>query len=129
MAKKEEELPRLLVIDDDEGLCEVFDHFMTKRGFHVASAADGALGLAKLPVWKPQLIVLDLMMPNLNGFDVLHRLRDTEFKAVPVIVMTGFSDEANEALARREPNVVDFLKKPVDYRMLADRIKGILGIS
>lgn len=118
---------RLLVVDDDEGLCEVFDHYMTKKGFQVAAAADGALGLAKVPVWKPHLIVLDLMMPNLNGFEFLHRLRDTPFNAVPVIVMTGFSDEANEEIVRKEPNVVEFLRKPVDYGRLAARIAELLA--
>lgn len=118
---------RLLIIDDDQGLCEVFDLFMTKQGFQVAAAADGALGLKKLPVWRPELIVLDLMMPNLNGFEFLHRLRDTPFASVPVIVMTGFSDQANEELVRREPNVVEFLRKPVDYGTLAETIKSLLG--
>ncbi len=117
---------RLLVIDDDQGLCEIFDLFMTKQGFTVASAGDGALGLAKIPVYKPHLIVLDLMMPNLNGFEVLHRLRETEHSKIPVIVITGFSDEANEEIVRREPQVVDFLKKPVDYGDLARRIKDLL---
>jgi two-component system OmpR family response regulator len=115
---------RVLLIDDDDGLRDVFDIFMRRQGFEVACAEDGLKGLAKAAIFQPHLIIVDLMMPNLNGFDVIHRLQAGELSQVPVIVMTGFSDSANEALVRREPNVVDFIAKPVDYAMLAERVRG-----
>jgi DNA-binding response OmpR family regulator len=119
--------PRILLIDDDEGLSELFLLFMPKKGFRAAAAGDGEAGLAKLPIFRPHLIVLDIMMPKLNGFEVLHRLPGTEFANIPVILMTGYSDPSNQEIARKEPNVVDFLQKPVEYEALAQRIKAVLA--
>jgi DNA-binding response OmpR family regulator len=118
---------RLLIIDDDESLREVFEYTMTKAGFIVASAEDGVQGLAKVPAFKPHLIVLDLMMPNLNGFEVIHKLQALGLGSIPVIVVTGYSDRANENIIHSEANVVDFLKKPINYADLVKRIKGLLA--
>src|SRR4051812_7887871 len=103
---------RLLIIDDDDSLRELFEFAMEKEGFFVASAEDGVKGLAKAAVFNPDLIVLDLMMPNLSGFEVIHRMQADGLKT-PVIVITGYSDQANEQVLRQEPNVVDFFKKPI----------------
>ena len=119
--------PRLLIVDDDESLRELFNIYMRKAGFDVAAAEDGELGLAKAAVFRPHLIVVDLMMPRLNGFEVIHRLQAGELAHVPVIVVTGFSETANEALIRQEPNVLDFLSKPISYPDLARRIREALA--
>jgi DNA-binding response OmpR family regulator len=126
MAAEPDPKPRVLLIDDDEGLREVFELFMRKEGFHVAAAEDGEIGLAKAAVFRPHLIVVDLMMPRLNGFEVIHRLQAGDLARIPVIVMTGFSETANEQLIRQEPNVLEFLSKPVDYAALARRIREAL---
>lgn len=117
---------RLLVIDDDEGLREIFEKAMELEGFQVASAADGILGLAKAAAFKPHLIVLDLMMPNLNGFEVIHRLQKDGMGAIPVVVITGYSEKSNAQLVRQEPNVVEFIKKPIRYGELAGIIRRLL---
>lgn len=116
---------RLLLIDDDEGLQELFRVAMTKEGFEVACASDGALGLAKIPVFHPDFILLDVMMPNLNGFEVLHRMQ-AERIHIPTIVITGYSDPANEQILRQEPNVLDYFTKPVRFPELAARIRAHL---
>jgi len=118
---------RLLIIDDDESLREIFDIAMTQAGFIVAGAEDGVKGMAKVPAFKPHLIVLDLMMPQLDGFGVIHRLQAEGLGGIPVIVITGYSDQANENLVSSEPNVVDFFHKPIKYDDLAKRIKGLLS--
>ncbi len=117
---------RLLIIDDDDSLRELFELLMEKEGFIVAGAADGRLGLKKEAAFKPHLIVLDLMMPNLSGFEVIHLLQ-AQAPQVPVIIITGYSDQANEHVLRQEPNVVDFLKKPIQYAELAALIKRLLA--
>jgi DNA-binding response OmpR family regulator len=117
---------RLLIIDDDEGLRELFELAMEKEGFLVAGAEDGLKGLAKAAVYKPHLIVLDLMMPNLSGFEVIHRLQQTS-PEIPVVIITGYSDESNEQLLRQEPNCVDFLKKPIKYSELAQFVRKLLA--
>ncbi|MBI4375845.1 MAG: response regulator [Elusimicrobia bacterium] len=118
---------RLLIIDDDEDLQELFRRFMEKEGFNVAAAGDGLLGLAKAHAFNPDLIVLDLMMPNLNGFDTLHRLQKEGLGRIPVIVITGFSEQASEQVIRQEPNVVDFLSKPIKYGELTALIRRVLA--
>jgi two-component system, OmpR family, response regulator len=117
---------RLLLIDDDESLRELFELAMGKR-FTVASAEDGLKGLAKVPVFKPHLIVLDLMMPNLNGFEVVHQLQALGFGEIPVIVITGYSDQANENIVSAEPNVVAFFHKPLKFDELTAKIDGLLA--
>jgi DNA-binding response OmpR family regulator len=123
------ELPpaRLLIVDDEEPLREVFRIFMEKAGFIVDEAEDGVAGLERAKLARPDLIVLDLMMPRLSGFDVLHRLAETSLKEVPVIVITGFSNVANEELIKQERAVIAFLKKPIVYAELVKTIKKALG--
>jgi CheY-like chemotaxis protein len=126
-AGEEQDRKRLLVIDDDDSLREVFQLNMEREGFQIAQASDGLKGLAKAAVFKPHVIVLDLMMPNLNGFETLHRLQMDGFEKIPVIVVTGYSESANAHIVRAEPNVVEFLSKPIDYGALADFIRKLLA--
>jgi DNA-binding response OmpR family regulator len=118
---------RLLIIDDDDSLRELFAYAMEKEGFQVAQASDGLKGLEKAVVYKPHLIVLDLMMPNLNGFETLHRLQLKGLGEIPVIVITGYSESANAHIVRQEPNVVEFLSKPIEYAALAATIRKLLA--
>jgi len=119
--------PRLLIIEDDEGLRELFEAFMRRRGFRVACAEDGERGLAEAAAFKPQLIVLDLMMPRLTGLEVVRRLQTSESARVPVIVVTAFSALADTKIILSEPNVVGFLTKPIRYEPLAERIRELLA--
>ncbi|MBI3553453.1 MAG: response regulator [Elusimicrobia bacterium] len=118
---------RLLIIDDDDSLRELFEFSMEQEGFQVAQAADGILGLAKTEAFNPDLIVLDLMMPNLNGFETLHRLQLGEHAKIPVIVITGYNESASAHIVRQEPNVVEFLVKPIEYAALAETIRRLLA--
>lgn len=118
---------RLLVIDDDESLCELFQTTMEKAGYHVAAAEDGVVGLAKVASFRPHLIVLDLMMPRLSGFEVLHKLQAEGKGDIPVVVVTGYSDAANEQVVRQEPNVVEFLQKPIKYAELTELLERLLA--
>lgn len=121
------ERKRLLIIDDDEGLRELFEIAMEKAGYQVTGAEDGVLGLAKVKVFRPHLIVLDLMMPRLSGFEVLRHLQSDGHGDIPVIVITGFSETASEQLVRQEPNVVEFLQKPIEYAALAALVRRLLA--
>lgn len=120
------EAKRLLLIDDDDSVRELFMLAMGKR-FNVAVAEDGAKGLAKLAAFKPHLIVLDLMMPHLNGFEVIHKLQELGHQGIPVVVITGYSDKANEGIVSAEPNVVAFFHKPLKYEELTAKIDGLLS--
>jgi two-component system OmpR family response regulator len=117
---------RILLIDDDEDLRELFQMAMGKR-FNVAVAEDGVKGLAKVPAFKPDLIVLDLMMPRLDGFGVIHKLQEQGLQAIPVVVITGYSDQASESIVSGEPNVVAFLRKPLKFDDLTAKLVALLA--
>ena len=117
---------RVLLIDDDESLRELFQMALGKR-FNVAVAEDGLKGLAKAAAFKPHLIVLDLMMPLLDGFGVIHKLQEQGLASVPVVVITGYSDQASESLVSSEPNVVAFLRKPLKFDELTVKLEGLLA--
>lgn len=117
---------RVLLIDDDESLRELFQLAMGKR-YNVAVAEDGLKGLAKVTAFKPHLIVLDLMMPLLNGFEVIHKLQEMGHKEIPVVVITGYSDQANESIVSKEPNVVAFFHKPLKFDELTAKLASLLA--
>ena len=119
---------RLLIVDDDPSLREIFRLFMEKEGYEVDEAEDGAKGIDRVKAFKPDAIVLDLMMPVMNGVEVLKKLRDADlFARVPVIVVTGFGDQAKEQEIKGFKNVAHFMKKPVDYVELTAKVKALLG--
>jgi CheY-like chemotaxis protein len=120
-------LPRLLVVDDNTDLLELFQLAISREGFEVAVAEDGAKALGMLSAFKPDLILLDLMMPVLDGFQVIERLKAERILDIPVIIMTGYWEEAHERELRREPMVAEFLRKPVKVAELLPLLRKILA--
>lgn len=105
MAKK------ILVVEDELALSQVLSDRFTQEGFDVQTAADGEEGLKKATDWKPDLVLLDIVMPKMDGMTMLHALRKTpEGKTMPVILLTNLSDteDVYEAMAN---GVYDFLVK------------------
>lgn len=105
MAKK------ILVVEDELALSQVLSDRFTQEGFDVQTAADGEEGLKKATAWKPDLVLLDIVMPKMDGMTMLHALRKTpEGKTMPVILLTNLSDteDVYEAMAN---GVYDFLVK------------------
>lgn len=120
--------PRLLIVDDHVGLRELFLFHMKAEGFKVAEAEDGLQGLAKIKSFKPDLIVLDMMMPNLNGLEMLRRMKGEGLPPIPVIVITAYGESFNKETLLAQPGVRDYMSKPVNYDDLAVRIRKILGL-
>ena len=115
----------VLVIDDDPVLLAVVTHKLTGCGYRVITAADGAIGLSQARAEKPDIIVLDMMMPTLDGRQVLNELQaDSVLASVPVIVLTARRGEHDviEALQRG-----DYLAKPFSPDELVARIARLLG--
>ncbi len=117
--------PRLLIVEDDESLRELLTLAMKAEGFESACARDGEQGLAQLEAYKPDVVLLDLMMPKVNGFQFIGALSQRGVK-IPIIVMTGFWEQADEGLLRQDENVVEFLRKPVKYTELAAAVRKAL---
>jgi CheY-like chemotaxis protein len=103
----------VLVIDDDDDLRNLCRVNLEVRGLRVAEAANGADGLAAAKELRPALILLDLTMPDIDGWGVLHSMRsDPALAGVPVVVLTGIADEATE-LRARDAGAESYVAKPV----------------
>ncbi len=113
----------ILVIDDDPGLSELVGEYLTARGFRVALSPDGSAGLERLRAGGIDLIILDVMMPGMDGFEVCREIR--KLGAIPVIMLTARGDEMDRIVGL-EMGADDYLPKPFNPRELLARIKAVL---
>jgi two-component system response regulator CpxR len=113
----------VLVIDDDAELCNLVSRFLTREGFQIESVNSGARGVEKALSGSYSLIVLDVMMPEMNGFDVLRRIRAES--RMPVLMLTARGDALDRVLGL-EMGADDYLPKPFSPPELAARIRAIL---
>ena len=114
---------QILLIDDDEELCELVSEYLTVEGFQVESVHDGAEGLEKASSENYDLAILYVMLPKMNGFDVLRNLR--ERSRLPVLMLTARGDDM-ERIVGLEIGADDYLPKPFNPRELVARIRAIL---
>lgn len=115
---------RVLIIDDEAETCRMLSTALELFGYETASALSGMDALGMLPSFKPEAIVLDLMMPGMDGFEVARRVRaNPDTKDVPIIVVTAMG-EANAEQRAREAGASEFMNKPVGIAELADVIKN-----
>jgi two-component system response regulator CpxR len=114
--------PLILVIDDDAELAELLAELLGQEGFAVESAADGAQGLARALAKPYALIVLDVMLPGLTGFEVLGRLR--KVSSVPVLMLTARGEDVDRIVGL-EMGADDYLPKPFNPRELVARVRAI----
>ncbi|MFI6151373.1 response regulator transcription factor [Kitasatospora sp. NPDC051170] len=120
---------RILVIDDDPTVAEVVAGYLTRAGHRVDRAADGDRGLALARAHRPDLLVLDLMLPGLDGLEILRRLRASEDGAgLPVVMLTAKGDEADRILGL-ELGADDYVTKPFSPRELVLRVESVLRRS
>lgn len=117
---------RILLVEDDEQLALLTRHFLQKHGFDVTWIADGLQALEYLRDDTPDLVILDIMLPRLDGFTVCQKLR--EFSNIPVIMLTALSEDIDE-LQGLENGADDYISKPVQPRLLMARIKTVLRRS
>ncbi|MBV8784689.1 MAG: response regulator transcription factor [Gammaproteobacteria bacterium] len=115
--------PALLVIDDDQELCAMLAEYLTLEGFHAVTAGDGMSGLEQLQRAAYDLVILDVMLPELSGFEVLRRLRTVS--RVPVIMLTARGEEVDRVVGL-EMGADDYLAKPFSARELVARIRAVL---
>jgi DNA-binding response OmpR family regulator len=116
------EAARILVIDDDVELCELLGELLGQDGYAVESAQDGPSGLRLLQGKAFALVVLDVMLPGMNGFDVLARLRQSS--TVPVLMLTARGEDVDRIVGL-EMGADDYLPKPFNPRELVARVRAI----
>lgn len=114
---------RVLLIDDDQSLCELLIEYLSTEGFALAAAHDGRNGLALALAESWQLIILDVMLPEMDGLEVLRQLR--RHSRVPVIMLTARGEEI-ERIVGLEIGADDYLPKPFNPRELTARMRAVL---
>ncbi len=118
------ERPTLLLADDDPTIADSLAPFLERAGFHVLVVKDGAAALDKAQSHRPDLIILDVLMPRMDGRETLRRLRRAN-QWTPTILLTQVGEAAERALALEE-GADDYLNKPFDPHELLARIRAVL---
>lgn len=119
----------VLVVDDDPGLASLLAEYLGGRGYRVEVAATGPLGLERLRQGGVDLVVLDLMLPGMDGFEVLGTLRrDPDLQRLPVVMLTARGEDTDRIVGL-ELGADDYLAKPFNPRELLARIKAVLRRS
>ncbi len=114
--------PRILIVDDDQTLLDLLRVHLASGGLKVEVAEDAAIGLRSILENPPDLVLLDVELPYLNGLDILAAIKaDASTKSIPVIVFTG-NDDATCHDRAKALGAEGFLTKPVQFRMLIDEI-------
>ena len=120
---------RILIVDDNPTNVKVLATRLAAEGYEIVTAADGEAGLAVARAETPDLILLDVMMPKLDGFEVCRRLRaDAAFPFTPIIMVTAMAD-SRDVVAGLEAGGDEYLTKPVDHAALAARVRSMLRIK
>lgn len=119
-------MTNVLLIDDDIELTSLLSEYMSKEGFSVEATADGRIGVAEAMSASIDLIVLDIMMPRMNGIEVLQKIR--EVSDVPVLMLTAFGDDIDR-ISGLNLGADDYVSKPCSPGELTARIRAILRRS
>lgn len=116
-------MARLLIADDDQELCVLLTEYLSSEGFDVECVHDGERAVERVLAENYDLMVLDLMMPKMNGFDALREVRKTQ--GIPVLMLTARGDDVDRIVGL-EMGADDYLPKPCNPRELVARIRAIL---
>lgn len=116
----------ILVIEDEEDIQELVEYNLSKNGFAVSSVNDGETGLKKIAAESPDLVLLDLMLPGLDGLEVCRRLKsDPTTQKIPVVMLTARGEEA-DIVAGLELGAEDYITKPFSPKVLIARVRAVL---
>lgn len=119
--------PTILCVDDSQTIISFLNAFLTRNGFNVEAAYDGAEGLEKMKAIHPDAVLLDINMPKLSGFDVaLTAMNDPALSSIPIIILSALSQTHNKERSELR-NVYDYLIKPVNPSHLIETIRQSLS--
>ena len=127
---------KILIVDDDPDILEALSMILEAKGYQVVTAKDGVEGLATLKAEQPGLMILDLLMPKMDGFAVCKELQDprwSKFKGIPILILTSVREEASrrryELETGLELDVDDYVEKPVSPDILLERVEKLIKKS
>jgi len=116
----------ILVVDDEQDLLDLIEYNLQKEGFDVLKAEDGEEGIEMAREHSPNLVLLDIMMPKMDGLEVVERMRaDEQLKHIPIIFLTARGDEKTE-VEGLDKGGDDYITKPISTTKLISRIKAVL---
>lgn len=119
---------KVLIVEDDQLIQRMYEKIFTFQKFDVVLASDGEEGLDKARTEKPTIILLDVMMPKMNGMEVLEKLKlDPELKTIPVIMLSNLAGEADVETALSKGAVKYIIKSEHDPKEIADMVQEIIA--
>jgi len=125
--KAEKETKRILIVDDEDGIVKLVKMYLEHHDYEVITASDGQEGLERAKTEKPDLIVLDLMLPKIDGYKVCGLLkRDTRYAKTPVILFTAKAQEKDVKLGE-EVGADAYITKPFEPEVLLSKIKELIN--
>jgi two-component system alkaline phosphatase synthesis response regulator PhoP len=117
---------KVLIIDDEPDIREIISYNLKKEGYDVATAADGKAGIATIQKFVPDLIILDMMMPGMDGVEVCHHIRNVMKLQNVVICFLSARSEDFSQVAALEAGGDDYITKPITPRILSTKVKSLL---
>ena len=123
---------KILVVDDDPDILDAVTMILESQGYKVVSARDGIEALANLKAEKPDLMILDLLMPKMDGFAVCKELQDprwSKYRSIPILILTSVREEASRRRYELETglqlDVDDYVEKPISPDILLERVERL----
>jgi DNA-binding response OmpR family regulator len=127
-------MAKILVVDDDPDIREVLTMILEAKGYETITARDGIDCLAMLRAEDPDLMIIDLLMPRMDGFALLKELEDgrwSRYRDVPILILSSVREEASrrryELETALEFNVDDYVEKPINPDVLLERVERLIG--
>jgi CheY-like chemotaxis protein len=121
-------MARILLIEDDPLIYRLYQKTFDLEGFEVETAEDGHIGLQKVPSFKPDIILLDMMMPNMNGLELLSKLKaDPATSAIPVVVLTNVADMNVSNMAIAKGAALCIIKSQTEPGQVVAAVKSVLA--
>jgi len=123
-------MKKILVVDDEEELCKMLGDNLREDGYEVFLAKDGEEGLRRVTLVKPDLIILDVMMPKLDGAQMYAKLRSNEkTKHIPVVFLTALKTQVDDFMLGRDVGLFTIFSKPFDHDELLGTIRELTAKS
>ncbi len=126
-------MAKILIVDDDPDIRDAASIILESAGHEVVTAQDGLEGLELLKAEKPDIMILDLLMPKMDGFSVCKELQDTrwsKFRGMPILILTSVREEASrrryELETGLELDVADYVEKPIAPEVLLERVSKLV---
>lgn len=121
--------PLVLVVDDNKITTKLLNRYLSTAGYDVREAYDGVECLEKVAEEPPDAVVLDVMMPRLDGYETVKQLKaDEKTRSIPVVIVTALNDVANQVKAI-EAGADDFLSKPIEDRLLIAKVRLLTSLN